>query len=194
MSIPPKFRRNAARYTEHLSSLLTRTVTDQPLIARNVPPNGARIAFRDAGEPGSRRSVELANGLWVRVSQLIRPNPSDGSEVQTAEYSYVYASSADADNDWLVRYDYVPEEASSPEYRYPVAHVHFNGYSEHYEQIAIPEKKPLEKLHFPTRRISLEDFIEHLIIEFSVPTKCGYAEALELLSDSREGFEYRRTR
>lgn len=194
MSIPPKFRRNAARYTERLSSLLTRTVTDQPLKARNVPPNGARIAFRDGGELGGRRSVELANGLRIRVSQLIRPDPSDGSKVQTAEYSYVYASSVDADNDWLVRYDYVPEEASLAEYRYPVAHVHFNGYSEHYERLAIAGKKPLERLHFPTRRILLEDFIEHLIIEFAIPTKCDPEEALELLSDSREGFEYRRTR
>lgn len=143
---------------------------------------------------GARRSVKLANGLWIRVSQLIRPNPSDGSKVQTAEYSYVYAASADADNDWIVRYDYVPEEASSSEYRYPVAHIHFNGYSEYYDQLAIPGKKLLEKLHFPTRRITLEDFIEHLIIEFAVPTKCDYEEALELLSDSREGFEYRRTR
>lgn len=194
MSIPPKFRRNAAKYTEHLSSLLTKTVTDQPLKALNAPPNGARIAFRDGGELGGRRSVELANGLWIRVFQLIRPNPGDGSKVQTAEYSYVYASSADADNDWLVRYDYVPEEASSPGYRYPVAHVHFNGYSEKYERLAIPGKKPLEKLHFPTRRISLEDFIEHLIIEFAVPTRSDPEEALELLSDSREGFDYRRTR
>lgn len=159
-----------------------------------MPPNGARIAFRGDSEQDGRRSIELDNALWIRISQLIRPSPSDGSKVQTAEYSYVYASSADADNDWLVRYDYVPEEASSSGYRYPVAHVHFNGYSVHYERFVIPEKKPLERLHFPTRRISLEDFVEHLIIEFAVPTKCDVEEALEILSDSREGFEDRKTR
>jgi hypothetical protein len=50
-------------------------------------------------------------------------------------------------------------------------------------------KKQLDRLHFPTRRISLEDFIEHLIVELRVPTKRGEEAALEVLAESRRTFE-----
>ncbi len=89
-----------------------------------------------------------------------------------------------------MRYDYVPEEADyDPEYRYPVGHVHFNGHSAAYEAFEAASKKPLHRLHFPTRRINLEDFIEHLVVEVGVPTKHGQEKALEILAESRRRFE-----
>jgi len=57
------------------------------------------------------------------------------------------------------------------------------------------EKKPLHRLHFPTDRITVEDFIEHLILEFDTPTHIGKDAALVLLDESRRDFHERhRTR
>ncbi len=96
---------------------------------------------------------------------------------------------------WLLRYDYVPEEEENLEYSYPVAHIHFNGTSEVYDNFKMTGKKPIPKLHCPTGRIALEDFIEHLIIEHHVPTHGDEQEALALLTENRDEFHrQRRTR
>jgi hypothetical protein len=139
--------------------------------------------------------VELGNGCEIRISQIIVPNPNEPQRVTTTHYSYSYALGPDPDADWILRCDYVPEEATNPKYRYPIAHVHFNGTSESYEGFPIPDKKPLPDLHCPTGRITLEDFIEHLIIELRVPAHGTPEAALALLSESREEFHReRRTR
>ena len=51
-------------------------------------------------------------------------------------------------------------------------------------------------MHFPTGRISLEDFIEHLLVEFQVPILYGRSvrEALEILEEGLEEFREKRTR
>lgn len=188
------FGRNARGFTDHLSSLFTRTITDVSLGARVLPegstsPHTALIRFQDTDR--SPTEVVLDNGCRVRILQRIVPHPEKPEDkVTTAEYSYAYGFGENLDEGWLVRYDYVPEMAESDEeYEYPVGHVHFNGYSEAYEAFEVEGKKRLERLHFPTRRISIEDFIEHLIVEIGVPTKRGKKAALEVLAESRRTFE-----
>lgn len=137
--------------------------------------------------------MKLGSDLWIRVSQMIRHNHERPEKVTTASYSYSYGLGSepepDPDQSWLLRYDYVPEQAAKPGYEYPVAHVHFNGTSESYSNLAVSKDKPFHKLHCPTGRITLEDFIEHLIIEFDVPTHGGKEAALKLLADSRGTFQ-----
>ena len=185
------FRRNASEFAAHLSSLLTRTVTDHPLVCRFHEEVGIVTALiRFKGATRRERIVTLGNGCQIYVFQRVLPNPEDTSKVTTAESSYSYGLDRDLENDWLIRYDYVPERAErDPEYNYPVGHVHFNGYSETYQAFEIADKKPLYKLHFPTRRVSLEDFVEHLIWELGVPTKQGDEQTMRLLAESREKFE-----
>lgn len=185
------FRRNAPLFAAHLSSPLTRTVTDQPLVCRFHEEEGLVSAFiRFRGSTRRERIVTLGNGCQIYVFQRVLPNPEDPRKVTTVESSYSYGVGGDFENDWLIRYDYVPDRAGSdPEYKYPAGHVHFNGYSETYEAFGMGDKKPLYKLHFPTRRVSLEDFVEHLVVEMEAPTRHGQEKALELLAESRERFE-----
>ncbi len=148
----------------------------------------ALVRFK--GSTRRERIVTLGNGCQIYVFQRILPNPEDPRKVTTAESSYSYGLGQNLEDDWLIRYDYVPERAESdPEYQYPVGHVHFGGNSETYEAFEMDDKKPLHKLHFPTGRISLEDFLEHLIIELGVPARQGKENALELLAESRRIFE-----
>lgn len=188
------FERNARGFTDHLSSLFTRTITDIPLGSQlffdeETGIDNVLIRFLD----NDRRPVEVgaANGCKIRVLQRIVPNADNPLEkVRTANYSYAYGFGDSLDEGWLVRYDYVPERAErDEEYEYPVGHVHFNGRSEAYERLEIEGKKELDRLHFPTKRIGLEDFIEHLIVEMRVSTKHGKDAALEVLADSRKTFE-----
>jgi hypothetical protein len=162
------FRRNAPLFAAHLSSLLTRTVTDQPLVCRFHEEEGVVSAFiRFKGRTRRERIVTLGNGCRIYVFQRLLPHPRDPRKVTTAESSYSYGVGQNLEDDWLIRYDYVPERAEKdPEYRYPVGHV-----------------------HFPTRRVSLEDFLEHLVVEMKVPTRRGQAKTLELLAESRRRFE-----
>jgi len=141
--------------------------------------------------------VKLDNDCWIRVTQTILSNPEAPSGVTTAKYSYLYALGPDSDTaDWLLRYDYIPNvPARNPRFKYPVAHVHFNGTSDAYTRFVDAEEKPLSELHCPTDRIPIEDFIQHLIIEFDTPTHNGKQAALELLDERRREFhEQRRTR
>ena len=187
MTNSPRFRRDALRFREHLSSLLTRTIApDHPLACRFYPGGDrAQLELRDGVAPAG-------DGL-MRVSQLIGPSRQPGRTVRTLKYSYLYAVGPDPDTDWLVRYDYEPYQAEiDPSYRYPIAHVHFNGSSPAYAAYASArvQGRPLERLHFPTRRISLEEFVELLIVEFGAETPGRTAEeALDFLAESLEGFQ-----
>lgn len=188
------FERNARGFTDHLSSLFTRTITDVSLGARVIPedetsPHTALIRFQDRDR--NPTEVVLDNGCKVRIRQRILPHPEKPEDkVTTAEYSYAYGFGENLDEGWLVRYDYVPEMAeSNKEFEYPVGHVHFNGRSEAYDALEMEGKKQLARIHFPTRRISLEDFIEHLIVEMGVPTKSGKEAALKVLAESRDTFK-----
>jgi hypothetical protein len=182
------FKQKAEEFNDRLSSLFTRTITDRPL-KPIIRSSVAYITFEGAERTGDRPSVELENGCQIRVSHTIRHSPEVPSEVTTVEYVYAYALGPDPKNDWLVRYDYSPDRPM----RYPVAHVHFNGRSDAYDRFPKPEDKELYELHFPTDRITVEDFIEHLILEYDVPTHNGRKAALDLLAKSRREFhkEYR---
>lgn len=145
------------------------------------------------GDPRHRPSVELGNGCQIRVGQTILPNPEAPTGVTTLEYMYSYVLGPDPSTDWLARYEYEPEKKAN---RYPVPHVHFNGTSAAYDQFAARQPdKALRDLHFPTDRIAVEDFIEHLIIEYDTPTHSGKNAALTFLNESRREFHERhRTR
>ncbi len=190
-SSPAAFEQKAEEFNDRLSSLFTRTITER-VLKPIIRPNVTYISFEGAERPGHRPSVELRNGCQIRVSQTILPNPTAPAGVTTAEYVYVLALGPDPERDWLVRYEYAPDE---PANKYPVAHVHFNGTSEAYNAFPKRKRELLRDAHFPTDRITAEDFIEHLIIEFDTPTHGNKAEALEFLAESRRKFhEEDRTR
>lgn len=103
---------------------MTRTVTDRRLVCRILEEGGdISVVVRFKGSTRRERIVTLGNGCQIYVFQRILPNPKDPRKVTTAESSYSYGLGQDLEEDWLVRYDYVPERAESDlEYQYPVGH------------------------------------------------------------------------
>jgi hypothetical protein len=187
---PTAFEDNAQEFNDYLSSLFTETITAHPL-QPILRPNIAYITFEGARSFRDSPSVELDNGCRIRISQTILPNPEVPSGVTTKKYVYAYALGADPRRDWLVRYDYAPDALTN----HPAAHVHFNGISDTYNSFLNAEEKPLRDVHFPTDRITVEDFIEHLVREYDVPTHRGKKAALRFLAERRREFhEQHRTR
>jgi hypothetical protein len=159
----------------------------------------AILEFRPSHEDPDLRYVELENGCWINILQRLVPNSEDPRVVSTAKYSYSCSLGPEPDEDWLIRYDYVPQEEGNPDYPYPVSHVHINAKNETYDsfmEASEGEYKPLSDIHLPTKRVSLEDFIEHLIVEFDVPPIHGKTTTavLEILKKQRERFQQRRSK
>lgn len=143
--------------------------------------------------------MKLGNDCRISVYQLLVPNANDPQSVTTARYSYAYSFGPDPDQDWLVRYDYEPEKINDDDHPYSVSHVHINAENDVYAEFikeTTGKTRPLSRLHLPTRRISLEDFVDHLIIEFDVPILGGKTKTRvdEVLNEGRQNFEQNRSR
>lgn len=197
----PAFKRNAWEFATELSETLTATISHIPLrcsFVRGKDRLEAILEFVPSPEDSDFRYVELGNGIWINILQRLVPHPKDARAVQTAKYSYSCSLGPNVDDEWLIRYDYVPVMGED-DFPYPVSHMHINAENSAYDSFMEGTKRegrPLSRLHFPTKRVSLEDFIEHLIVEFEVPVLHGKdkEDALETLNRGRERFERRRTR
>lgn len=192
MSTTRRFERNARNFGNYLSDLLTKT------IAPNYPLRCIISGVKDEAFLEFRAGKALVgNGCSLRISHVIAPNPDEPeAKVTTVRYSYSYALGPDPDRDWLLRYEYRPDLVGDPSHPYALAHVHLRAESQPYTSYMAPhENKPLGDIHFPTGRISIEEFVRLLIVEFHIPTP-GRAEqgALTFLDSSLEGFRDRQTR
>jgi hypothetical protein len=81
-------------------------------------------------------------------------------------------------------------EPLDPEARYPAGHLHVNAEPRNY--IRIETVKDFPSLHLPTRRLSLEEILWHLINEH-IPgaSNADKEEWFELLNESKAGYEER---
>jgi hypothetical protein len=186
------FQRNIPGFTDHLSRLLTQTITHHPLVYKILPGGGqALIRFREDDAASKAVYVPLKNDCSLCVLQRVgaHPDPEEKDKLTTLEYLYAFRIGRDPAHEPLVRYEYVPEQAASGNYPYPKGHVHLSAEVPEYAELIAPhENKPLHQVHFPTGRITLEDFIELPIVEFHVPTHSSKEDALALLEASRRIF------
>jgi hypothetical protein len=172
-----------------LNRTLNNTISHVRLLtlASSTEPFVATISYLP---PGIRLPpfypVPLGNGHFLGIR--IRLRLSKGAAMTEAASISYWSSGELVDESWIFRYDYERAEAEAGGYQYPVAHLHVNATPPSYRG-----SKPFPRLHFPTRRLSLEEIIRHLIVEHDVPTLCPQDEALAFLDDQQEEFEKNRT-
>jgi hypothetical protein len=77
--------------------------------------------------------------------------------------SFQYQLDRDGEQ-WVFRYDYVRE----PPAPHPAMHFQLRGTL---AEACLPDGCPLERIHFPTQRISLEAVIRLLIEQFGTPPR-----------------------
>ncbi len=186
------FARDARDFSDYLSSLVTCTIAPNDPLVYKILPGGTRAHIELRGTV-----ARVGDKGGIRIFQVIEPAaPGSDRTVTTLTYQYLYGLAPNPRIDWLVRYEYeLLEYQNNPKYRYPIAHMHLNASSALYEAcMGSQETMPLGDVHFPTRRITLEEFIELLIVALHVPTPGrSQQEALTILADSLEGFKARQT-
>ena len=179
--------RRFLEFQDSLNRSLNKTISDSRLVTFVM--RGDQEAFIAPGTPGVAKplaSLLISNGYYLGVRMRVRL--VDGG-VTTLHTSITYRRSDTPDNeDWIFRYEYEPALAAAGNYQYPVAHMHVNAKPEHYDG-----DKPFPELHFPTRRLSLEEIIRHLIIEHDATTRGSREDALAFLEKQLVAFEQKRT-
>lgn len=130
------------------------------------------------------------DGCFIDIAMTIMPNPKFPREkVTTIAYSMAFVLGENRDRDWIVRYEY--EKEVRRERILPArSHIHVNAANEAYEKFA-RSRDPgysFDRLHFPSFRVSVEQFLAWMVGELSIPTQCERQEALSRLTESHLKF------
>ncbi len=182
----PSFQRNARAFRAYLSSITTQTITRQPL-ACDFIKGGTEAYLHFRGDYAA-----LNNGCTICIRQRIGQHPELANSVTTIEYLYAFRIGADPQQEPLVRYEYLSALVVPAGYKYPRGHVHLSAHVPEYNKLIEPyEKKPLHQIHFPAGQISLEDFIQLLVVEVHIAAHDGEEKALGVLNESRTSFPQR---
>ena len=112
--------------------------------------------------PSSRRGrpVRLSNGMYLNVELTLGVDDPSAPRLATTRASYTYQAGDGLDNPRPVfTYQY---DRNAP-FPYPRCHLHVFAAPDAYAQ-----DRPFSRLHLPTRRITLEQIVWHLIQEHGV--------------------------
>lgn len=153
------------------------TSATAPIVAIGYQAPGARNVFS---------SIRLGNNHYLSIRMDVGLARNSVSTIAT---SISYRCSPEMrSEDWIIRYEYERGQAEAGSYPYPVSHLHVNAEPRWYRGA-----KPFPDLHLPTRRLSLEEIIRHLIVEHDVPTLGPKQDALDFLDEQQADFERNRT-
>jgi hypothetical protein len=171
--------RSAAAFRD-LCDRLLRTVLDHTSalqLFNGQRPNTYVLSGR--GEYGT--PLLLTDGRFLRllITLTIADTP-DGPRLKVVDSAFQYQM--DASNDrWIFRYEY---ERNPPRNR-PPTHFHLRG---NLVEDCLSDAMPLERVHFPAIRISLESVIRLLIEQFKVHPNEPRSVWRRLLTESEREF------
>ena len=124
-------------------------------------PRG-RPEFVLGGWRGRHDPLPLTDGRYLRLSVRLYVAPVEElSRLKVASSSYQYQLDREGDR-WVFRYDYI----RNPPDPHPSAHVQLRG---NLVEDCLPDDTSLERVHFPTARVSLEAVIRLLADQFGTP-------------------------
>ena len=115
------------------------------------------------GWDGPQDPLPLNDGRDLRLSvALYLADTPHGPRLKVKDAGYQYQSDRDGER-WIFRYDYLRH----PPAPHPAAHLQLHARLE--EADCLPPGRPLERIHFPTHRVSIEMVIRLLADQFGVP-------------------------
>ena len=156
-----------AAFRDLASKLLHLTIADSSSYLQLIggPTGSDELLLTNGGEA----PLLLNDGRFFRLSILLYRESTDrGVRMRVSESSFQYQEDQDGEC-WIFRYDYLrrpPEDI-------PGAHVQIRG---SLLEDCLPRGTPLERIHFPTMRVSLEAVIRLLAKEFTV--RCNEDDAV----------------
>ncbi len=127
--------------------------------------------------------VPLNDGRYLRVSVSLFLEPyEDRTRLKVEKSVYQYQFDEEGDR-WIVRYDYL----RTPTDPHPGMHVQIRGRL--HEAGALPYGETLERVHFPTGRVSVEAVIRMLVEQFHVTTNEDARIWRPVLAESERAFQ-----
>lgn len=167
-------------FADLASLILHHTVLD--------PAAGVRLTFGPRREEpvlggfnGPNDPVLLIDGRYLRLTtQLFFEDTPGGRRAKVKMSSFQYQMDRDGEA-WIFRYDYVRE----PPAPHPAMHLQIRGTL---DERCLPDDRPLERIHFPTQRISLEAVIRLLIEQFGTPARQPPEVWRPLLAETEAAF------
>jgi hypothetical protein len=164
--VPGKSPKEAAQnFIKFLKETLS-CVTNQFLSAY---PEGN--VYKVYYEPYASLSDRYGNRFAISITQIFRavPDPKTNGEfkAKTDHYSYRLLRGPEEENEVLA-YHWHPQESVV----YPHLHV-----------------KELPKVHLPTSRVCLEDFVSLLMRDYKIRPRRSHAECKEILERNKGAFE-----
>ena len=165
-------------YVDRLNRTLNTTVTESRLALSDRDDRGVWLVERRQQGLGSLPLELRPSGTFLFFQQRIRV---ENDEIVLHTCNYRFSTSPDLRDEaaWVLRY----ESSLAPLPGQPHAHLHVNAVHKH-------TAAPMDRLHLPSGRVSLEQFLDRLLIEHGVEPVGGGgpAEAVEALGTSHRRF------
>lgn len=127
-------------------------------------------------EPPVKLQRKRGDALFLSVTQTYKVTPHDGGfKTTTTSYSYELSVEKDSLLEIIAAFHWHPVRTAK--LRWP--HVHIRGNT---------AEGDLGRKHFPTARISIEDFLRFLIRDFDVKPRLGHDVWKEILTRNKREF------
>jgi len=169
-------------YVDYLNGLVNQTVGHGRLSALEKSGNPRRLIGRYVD--GRIKPLVLKPRGFFHIEQLVEPTSDSRVSVLYAKYKYSFSDNPDDRRADIFRYEY--DKFQSEPLR-PKSHLHVNVKHERYARMEFA------RVHFPTGRVSLEQVLAALILEFDVQTIGDQMAAIDLLRASHTGWIARRS-
>jgi hypothetical protein len=141
-----------------------------------------REDVRTIGVPQSRQPIPLKDGRYLDVlMQLRREREKEMTKLRAYVVKFQYQQDHEGE-DWIFRYEYLRTQRD----QHPASHLHVRG-SLHASG-CLPEHVPLEDVHFPTGRPTIEAVVRCLVEQFNVPTNTHASFWRPVLAESEMQF------
>ena len=114
--------------------------------------------------------------LYLSITQTyLIIQTADGYKATTSDY--IYALQSKHNDDFIPLFEFHWHPASTPRLKWPHMHINGNTYD-----------GDVGRVHFPTARVCIEDFIRILIRDFDVKPRLPHAEWREILTRNKAAF------
>ncbi|MBI3030945.1 MAG: hypothetical protein HYY64_15680 [Candidatus Rokubacteria bacterium] len=133
------------------------------------------------GWNGPDDPLPLNNGRFLRVTVgLYLEGTEHGPRLKVEQSSYQYQEDREGDR-WIFRYDFL----RNPPAPHPANHLQVRG---GLLEDCLPQGLTLERVHFPTARVSLEGIMRLLVEQFGVPTNAAPEVWRPVLAETERAF------
>jgi len=134
-----------------------------------------------SGPGGASDPLLLNDGRYLRLSiNLVLENTTDGYRLKVVKSAFQYQIDKAGDQ-WIFRYDYLRHAGA----QIPPGHLQLRADP---VENCLEGGQTLERIHFPTSRVSLESIIRMLIRDFHVPPNASMDIWHPILKDSEHAF------